>query len=71
MTAEDPLLAAKASAQWGLSDELSDCHEKAIAMFQKALDAVPASSKEPVQIWGPNVGIMESGRRNTGGLSLD
>ncbi|MBS0182895.1 MAG: tetratricopeptide repeat protein [Nitrospira sp.] len=43
-------LAVKAYAQIGLCYKLSGQYEEAVSVFQKALKAVPASSKETVQI---------------------
>lgn len=50
MAAVDPALALKAYAQMGLCYKLSGRYEEAVPVFQQALKATPASSKETVQI---------------------
>lgn len=50
MAAVDPSLVVKAYAQIGLCYKLSGRYEDAIAAFQKAIKATPASPKEIVQI---------------------
>lgn len=50
MAAAELPLAVKAYAQIGLCYKLSGRYEEAVPAFQKALKAVPASSKETVQI---------------------